>query len=493
MKTEETGTLQRKSFATAAGEPLPGLLVAHAPAGAKAPSHRAVDTGWKVTVGRSEGCDLRISENSVSRLHLAVKVNRETGEATLADGGSKNGTFVNGTAAEGMVAIEDGAVIRAGRAVLVYCADIKPMLLQRPEGHDHLVGRFHAKALLAELNDAACSGRNVLLAGPSGSGKELAAQALARMGDRELLAHNAARFSSQEEATTTLFGVTKGAFTAVDDRPGLIERANGGALFLDEAHVLPERVQKSLLRVVEDGKVARFGQTQEKEVDVRFVLATNEPAPTYGLAHDLLNRLMVVNVPALSERVADIPGIFDHLLKRAFEKAGLDSPAEDMIDADHYEALMIDGFEKDNVRGLKDIADRIAAKINTGANPHEAVDQVFARRFGNTRVKEEAETYRRQNRQTVGAQHAAPFSPGAQSEGAACCAPTTGIGQVTRELPLQTHYPTEEHRNVHEAYIRVGNNAAAIERDLKARGMKISSRKIRKLMDELLIPRVRRG
>ncbi len=88
--------------------------------------------------------------------------------------------------------------------------------------------------MIRHLKETALSSRHVLIAGPSGSGKELAAKALAGLMEDSggpLIAHNAAHFASQEEAATTLFGVGPRVFSGVDARAGLIEKAFGGTLF----------------------------------------------------------------------------------------------------------------------------------------------------------------------------------------------------------------------------------------------------------------------
>jgi len=178
--------------------------------------------------------------------------------------------------------------------------------------------------------------------------------------------------------------VAQRVFSNVDARTGLIEQANGGALFLDEVHNLPERLQRSLLRVIEDGEVARIGENRPRKVEVQFIFASNAPEPFFGLAHDLFARLREVRVPSFSERRADAPVIFDAVLKKTLQYHAL--KADDVLSllrGDHYEALCLDGFIIDNVRGLVDLADRLATRIATGTEPKQAVNTVFAERFGN--------------------------------------------------------------------------------------------------------------
>ncbi|MCP4199219.1 MAG: sigma-54-dependent Fis family transcriptional regulator [Proteobacteria bacterium] len=174
--------------------------------------------------------------------------------------GSTNGTFVNGQRiqAKKRHPLPSPSVIRVGRAVLVFQNNAKALLNPAPHERFGMAGNFHVGQLLQNLQQAAISGRHILLAGPSGAGKELCAHALASMmgtpnAPLPLIAHNAARFTSEEEAASTLFGIGPKVFSNVDSRPGLVEQAHSGALFLDEIHNLPERVQRSLLRVIEDG------------------------------------------------------------------------------------------------------------------------------------------------------------------------------------------------------------------------------------------------
>ncbi len=120
-----------------------------------------------------------------------------------------------------------------------------------------------------------------------------------------------------------LFGHARGAFTdAKTAKPGLFEEAHGGTLFLDEVGDMDLALQGRLLRVLEDGRVRRLGETRDRGVDVRVLAATHrdlEAEATAGrFRQDLYFRLatLPIEVPALSERREDIPLLFIHWLER---------------------------------------------------------------------------------------------------------------------------------------------------------------------------------
>ena len=163
----------------------------------------------------------------------------------------------------------------------------------------------------------------VLIEGPTGSGKELVAEALHRLSTRSrkpLVAINCAAIP-EALLEAELFGHTRGAFTgAVQGRVGRIEAADGGTLFLDEIGEMPLALQAKLLRFVECGELQRVGDNETVRVDVRIVAATHRPlaqqAMTGAFRSDLYYRLAVflIRTPALAAHSEDLPLLVEHFL-----------------------------------------------------------------------------------------------------------------------------------------------------------------------------------
>ncbi len=171
----------------------------------------------------------------------------------------------------------------------------------------------------------------VLVTGESGVGKELVARAIHRRSTRRggpFVAVNCGAIP-ENLLESELFGHKKGAFTdAVNDRRGLFEEATNGTLFLDEIGELPLGLQVKLLRVLEDEKIRRLGETRDVQVDVRIITATHRDLHNETKAgrfrEDLFYRLNVlpIHCPPLRERRDDIPLLIDHFVAKNNTRLG---------------------------------------------------------------------------------------------------------------------------------------------------------------------------
>ncbi len=203
----------------------------------------------------------------------------------------------------------------------------------------------------------------VLIEGPTGSGKELVAEALHRLSSRSRKPFVAINCAAIPETLleAELFGHTRGAFTgAVHGRTGRIEAADGGTLFLDEIGEMPLALQAKLLRFVEVGELQRIGDNATVKVDVRILAATHQPlsqqTQSGNFRADLYYRLAVflIRTPALEEHLHDLPLLVDHFLQKMGRNESIKR-----IDGDAMAMLRAYSWPG-NVRELEHVLERAA-------------------------------------------------------------------------------------------------------------------------------------
>ena len=234
----------------------------------------------------------------------------------------------------------------------------------------NMIGRSRPMQKMFELIGKLHSARtSVLITGESGTGKELVARALHTEGTRAKAPFVAVNCGAipDELMESELFGHKKGAFTgAVAEKLGLFQEADGGTLFLDEIGELGLGLQVKLLRALQERKVKAVGATEEIEVDVRVVCATNRDLEAEvargAFRADLYYRLNVIQVwiPPLRHRREDIPLLADHFLRQFAAEHG----KAVQLGADGMRALESYDFPG-NVRELQNIIER-AVTLSSG-------------------------------------------------------------------------------------------------------------------------------
>jgi DNA-binding NtrC family response regulator len=240
-------------------------------------------------------------------------------------------------------------------------------------GIDRLIGVSAAMASLFEMVRAiAPASSTVLITGESGTGKELVARAIHALSSRAEKAFVGVNCGALPDTLleSELFGHVKGAFTdAHQAKKGLFEAAHGGTLFLDEVGETSPAMQVKLLRALQDRRVRRVGGTDEMDVDVRVVAATNAPleerVKEKRFREDLFYRLQVIPIhtPPLRERREDIPMLAQHFLER-FARA-MDKRVLKISDA-AIQALGRYSWPG-NVRELENVIERAVALETTEA------------------------------------------------------------------------------------------------------------------------------
>lgn len=240
---------------------------------------------------------------------------------------------------------------------------------------DEIIGESEQTLRVKQsIAQAARTNARVFIFGENGTGKELVARAIFRNSSRAdgpFVDLNCAAIPA-ELIESELFGHEKGAFTGASDRRiGKFEQANGGTIFLDEICDMAMTTQAKVLRVLEEQRFTRVGGNEPITVDVRVIAATNidpQQAIKDGrFREDLFYRLNVIpiNMPALRERVADIPLLLDHFLRTAVKENGLPARVFTPGAIDLLARYEWPG----NVRELKNVVERLAI-----LSEHEQID-----------------------------------------------------------------------------------------------------------------------
>ncbi len=230
---------------------------------------------------------------------------------------------------------------------------------------EQIIGDSPAMQLVHQMIDkvAPCDAR-VLITGENGTGKELVARALHAKSSRSgapFVEVNCAAIPS-ELIESELFGHERGAFTsAIKQRKGKFEQANGGTLFMDEIGDMSLAAQAKVLRALQENKISRVGSDRDIEVDVRIIAATNknlrEEIRKGNFREDLYHRIgvIIIKVPPLREHAEDIPQLIDHFIGIICQEYKLPEKEIDREAVEMLQAMPWSG----NIRELRNVVERL--------------------------------------------------------------------------------------------------------------------------------------
>ena len=286
---------------------------------------QAVLRDSSVTVGSAPGCELVLSDRTVSRRHITASL--ENHQVVVRDLSSTNGSFTHGSRFK-EITIGYGAELKLGKTVLKFLPQ-EEVLEPTESSEEHfgqLLGRdTKMRRLFGLLRDIAPSDTTVLIEGETGTGKELIAEEIhqhSRRASGPFVVFDCGAVP-RDLIESTLFGHVKGAFTgAISDRKGAFAEAHGGTIFLDEIGELGLDLQPALLRALDKRAVRRVGGNAYEQIDVRVIAATNrdlrEEVARKNFREDLFYRLAVlrVHLPPLRERGRDIDLLTEHFVRQ---------------------------------------------------------------------------------------------------------------------------------------------------------------------------------
>ena len=214
------------------------------------------------------------------------------------------------------------------------------------------------------IDKVAVSDARVLITGPNGCGKELVAHQLhekSHRNDRAFIEVNCAAIPS-ELIESELFGHERGAFTsAIKQRRGKFEQADGGTLFMDEIGDMSLAAQAKVLRALQENKICRVGSDKDIDVDVRVIAATNknlrDEITKGNFREDLYHRIgvIVVRVPALRDHAQDVPLLADHFIRTICAEYGIPPKRIESNALRELQAMRWSG----NIRELRNVIERL--------------------------------------------------------------------------------------------------------------------------------------
>jgi DNA-binding NtrC family response regulator len=298
---------------------------------------RELPAGGRLLVGRAADCDVPIEVPSISRRHALIY---GTTPPEVEDLGSSNGTWLGGQRIPSgkRVRLSPLAVVEVGGAMIIVnhgeevsVARALPTVAVPPPRADEAPRTSATMAEVRALADlVAKSMINVILLGETGVGKDVLAHAIFRKSpraDKPFLRLNCAALPDAL-LESELFGFEPGAFSGANRaKPGLLETAHGGTIFLDEVGEMPLTTQAKLLRALETREVTRLGGIKPRLIDVRLLAATNrnlhEAVSQGRFRGDLFYRLegISISVPPLRERRDEITGLAETFVRVACERS----------------------------------------------------------------------------------------------------------------------------------------------------------------------------
>jgi DNA-binding NtrC family response regulator len=250
-------------------------------------------------------------------------------------------------------ALERSRLINENRRLQTRCPE--PFMFEKMVGKSPAIQRvFETIRMLAKTD------HTVLITGESGTGKDLTAQAIHQLGRRSSGPFVAVNCPTVPEniLESELFGYKKGAFThATSNKIGLFQEAHTGTIFLDEIGDISQAIQTKLLRVLQEKEIKPLGDSRTIQVDVRIIASTNQDLKTkiknHEFREDVFYRLNVlpIHLPALRERIEDIPLLCNHLLRK--HKEELNQP-EKVISAELMK-IFKQRLWKGNIREMENL------------------------------------------------------------------------------------------------------------------------------------------